>query len=61
MVHVLNRTVAGPPLFHKQSDYEAFARIMIEAHQRQPTSQVGVPPPDTDAASQNYSNRPMLF
>jgi putative transposase len=34
--HVLNRTVAGLPLFRKQADYEAFERIMIEAHQRCP-------------------------
>jgi len=30
--HVLNRSVAGLPLFRKQADYEAFERIMIEAH-----------------------------
>jgi putative transposase len=34
--HVLNRTVAGLPLFRKEADYEAFERIMIEAHQRHP-------------------------
>jgi len=34
--HVLNRTVAGLPLFRKEADYEAFERIMIEAHARQP-------------------------
>jgi putative transposase len=32
--HVLNRTVAGLPLFRKEGDYEAFERIMIEAHER---------------------------
>jgi len=32
--HVLNRTVAGLPLFRKEADYEAFERIMVEAHQR---------------------------
>jgi len=35
--HVLNRSVAGLPLFRKEADYEAFERIMIEAHQRHPT------------------------
>jgi len=35
--HVLNRTVAGLPLFRKEGDYEAFERIMIEAHERHPT------------------------
>ena len=37
MYHVLNRTVAGLPLFRKEADYEAFERIMIEAHERHPT------------------------
>jgi putative transposase len=32
--HVLNRTVAGLPLFRKEADFEAFERIMIEAHER---------------------------
>ncbi len=36
MYHVLNRTVAGLPLFRKQADFEAFERIMVEAHERQP-------------------------
>jgi putative transposase len=35
--HVLNRTVAGLPLFRKEADFEAFERIMIESHQRHPT------------------------
>ena len=35
--HVLNRSVARLPLFRKQADYEAFERIMIEAHRRRPT------------------------
>ena len=35
--HVLNRTVAGLPLFRKEADYEAFARIMVEAQARHPT------------------------
>jgi putative transposase len=34
--HVLNRTVAGLPLFRKEADYDAFERIMIEAHARCP-------------------------
>jgi putative transposase len=34
--HVLNRTVAGLPLFRKKADYEAFERIMIEARGRHP-------------------------
>ena len=32
MYHVLNRSVAGLPLFRKEADYEAFERIMVEAH-----------------------------
>jgi putative transposase len=39
--HVLNRTVAGLPLFRKESDYEAFERIMIEAHGRHPLRILG--------------------
>ena len=35
--HVLNRSVAGLPLFRKEKDYEAFERIMVEAHERCPT------------------------
>ncbi len=34
--HVLNRAVAGLPLFRKRADYEAFERIMIEAYERHP-------------------------
>jgi putative transposase len=34
--HVLNRTVAGLPLFRKEKDYEAFERIMVEAQQLHP-------------------------
>jgi len=34
--HVLNRTVAGLPLFRKPADYEAFERIMLAAHERHP-------------------------
>jgi putative transposase len=34
--HVLNRTVAGLPLFRQDADYETFEQIMIEAHQRHP-------------------------
>ena len=36
VVHVLNRSVVGLPLFRKRADYEAFERIMIEAHGRHP-------------------------
>ena len=36
MYQVLNRTVAGLPLFRKEADFEAFERIMIEAHNRHP-------------------------
>jgi putative transposase len=35
--HVLNRSVAGLPLFRKERDYEAFERILVEAHERHPT------------------------
>ncbi len=41
MYHVLNRTVAEVPLFRKEADYEAFERIMIEAHERHPTRILG--------------------
>ena len=34
--HVLNRSVAGLPLFRKRADYEALERIMIQAHGRRP-------------------------
>lgn len=35
--HVLNRAVAGLPLFRKEADYAAFEQIMIEAQERHPT------------------------
>ena len=35
--HVLNRSVAGLPLFRKQKDFEAFERVMLEAHEKHPT------------------------
>jgi putative transposase len=34
--HVLNRAVGRTHLFGKEVDYEAFERILIEAHQRHP-------------------------
>ncbi len=34
--HVLNRSVAGLPLFRKEADFEALERIMIEAHALHP-------------------------
>ncbi len=34
--HVLNRSVAGLPLFRKKADFEAFERIMVEAYARHP-------------------------
>lgn len=34
--HVLNRAVARLPLFEKAEDYEAFERVLVEAHQREP-------------------------
>jgi putative transposase len=33
---VLNRSVAGLPLFRKKADFEAFERIMVEAYERHP-------------------------
>ena len=33
--HVLNRAVARLPLFHKEADYAAFERVLLEAHERQ--------------------------
>ena len=36
MFHVLNRTVAGLPLFRKEKDFEAFERIMVEAQELHP-------------------------
>src|SRR5258708_33837254 len=35
--HALNRAVARLPLFEKEADYEAFERVLLEAHQRTPT------------------------
>ncbi|HKI42691.1 MAG TPA: transposase, partial [Mycobacterium sp.] len=34
--HVLNRSVGKMHLFGKDADFEAFQRVMIEAHQRYP-------------------------
>lgn len=39
--HVLNRSVAGLPLFRKDADFEAFERIMIEAYARHPARLLG--------------------
>ena len=36
MYHVLNRSVGKMHLFGKDADFEAFQRLMIEAHQRHP-------------------------
>ena len=35
--HALNRAVARLPLFETEGDYEAFERVLQEAHQRTPT------------------------
>ncbi|MBN1341734.1 MAG: transposase [Phycisphaerae bacterium] len=35
--HVLNRAVARLPLFRKEADFEAFERVILEAHERHPT------------------------
>jgi hypothetical protein len=34
--HVLNRSVGRMQMFRKPSDFEAFERVMVEAHQRPP-------------------------
>jgi len=34
--HALNRAVARLPLFEKEADYEAFERVLAEAHERFP-------------------------
>ena len=34
--HVLNRSVGKKPLFRNEGEFEAFERIMIEAHERHP-------------------------
>ena len=34
--HVLNRSVGRMHMFRKEPDFEAFERVMVEAHQRQP-------------------------
>ena len=34
--HVLNRSVGRMHLFGKDADFEAFQRVLIEAHQRHP-------------------------
>ena len=36
MYHVLNRSVGKMHLFGKDADFEAFQRVMIEAHQQHP-------------------------
>ena len=36
MYHVRNRSVGKMHLFGKDADFEAFQRVMIEAHQRHP-------------------------
>ena len=36
LFHVINRAVARLPLFEKNEDYEAFARVMMEAHALHP-------------------------
>ena len=35
--HVLNRSVGMMHMFHKESDVEAFERVMVDAHLRQPS------------------------
>ncbi len=34
--HALNRAVARLPLFQKEADYEAFERVLDEAHENSP-------------------------
>jgi hypothetical protein len=34
--HVLNRSVGRLHMFRKESDFEAFERVVVEAHLRQP-------------------------
>jgi putative transposase len=34
--HVLNRSVGRMHMFRKAADFEAFERVMVEAHQREP-------------------------
>ncbi len=34
--HVLNRAVARRPLLRKPEDYDAFERVLVEAHLRHP-------------------------
>src|SRR6516165_9516930 len=34
--HVLNRSVGRMHMFRKTPDFEAFERVMVEAHQREP-------------------------
>ncbi len=34
--HVLNRSVCRMHTFRKESDFEAFERVMVEVHLRQP-------------------------
>ena len=36
MYHVLNRSVGRMHMFRKAADFEAFERVMVEAHQREP-------------------------
>jgi putative transposase len=39
--HALNRSVARLPLFKKDRDYEAFLRVLDEAHQKHPIRILG--------------------
>src|SRR5271167_3182657 len=36
MYHVLNRSVGRMHMFRRAADFEAFERLMVEAHQREP-------------------------
>jgi putative transposase len=35
--HALNRAVARLPLFEKDGDFDAFERVLVEAHHKHPT------------------------
>ena len=39
--HALNRAVARLPLFQKDADYEAFERVVGEAHEKFPVEVLG--------------------
>ena len=60
MYHVLNRSVGKMHRFGKDADFEAFQRVMIEAHQRHPIrilSTASCPTTDTSPSGRTQTAR----